>query len=674
MKTEIAVNRILIALFMVACAVLIYERGGALQMPRSVIWMVLIIIVAFQSLIAIITGRRLYRTKTDFIMFFLALSGLLATLTSISVERSWPELNTLIVFILSFIFIREASSEENNPRFISDLIVAIGFSFSAYWLFLAANGAPGSIFIEESRIRLLGPFGYANMFAVFLAMIIPLAIYRVAIVPSLLRRILLTCVASTMMIALLLTYSRGGIIVGIVSLFLLLLLAPNPIKAPCLSSMLAAGMPVILMSSRIGASAFMSSNPESAVGYASFWSITILVLLTVSISSWLLIVISAAPFFRGGKYFAIALIFIYLGEIIFLSQGAVISQKTAIEEPMKTNSVHAEKESTQTPVENLINLGDSQQPQRQDRTWLWALSLKMLKEKPLLGSGLGTWSLGFMRLRDRARDAADPHDLYLRWLAEAGIAGFIALLMVMIYFIFIMIKSIIEPTYIQESSHAPAFIAGGLGFLFHAGIDTEWNFPALMLLFFIYLGVVSASVRIKSGNQKRRPELILIACAIVFVSVLMPYLSERELAIGNEKTAKLQWNNAKNSFIKSMKFNPYSATARARSGELYQALFHVENDPKYLTLASERYAEALGLDRENAARYISYGDFVNDEQHDRRKAIQYYLKAIEFDDLNPIPYLRLKDIYASTGDFEKAKQAELDGNHRNWMWSLVLAR
>jgi O-antigen ligase len=69
---------------------------------------------------------------------------------------------------------------------------------------------------------------------------------------------------------------------------------------------------------------------------------------------------------------------------------------------------------------------DTSQGQRLD---FWHQSLRAFIEKPILGHGVGSWKMNYVRLGGFQKDPpSNPHQQYLLWLVEAGLIGFIFLI------------------------------------------------------------------------------------------------------------------------------------------------------------------------------------------------------------------------------------------------------
>jgi O-antigen ligase len=103
---------------------------------------------------------------------------------------------------------------------------------------------------------------------------------------------------------------------------------------------------------------------------------------------------------------------------------------------------------------------DSSSGQRID---YWHRSVLALREKPVLGSGVGSWKTEYIRLGGLQQNPpSNPHQQYLLWAVESGLAGLILFLGIFLA-LFVDAKSLS-----REASHAllgTTMIAGLMGMM-----------------------------------------------------------------------------------------------------------------------------------------------------------------------------------------------------------------
>jgi hypothetical protein len=107
----------------------------------------------------------------------------------------------------------------------------------------------------------------------------------------------------------------------------------------------------------------------------------------------------------------------------------------------------------------------------------WRVALEAFSENSLHGTGAGTFALVWPQNRDIDQDVTDAHSLYLEALAELGLVG--ALLLVVALGA-LLVGTAVRARGPDRAQGAVAF-AVLLTWALHAGIDWDWEVPALTL-------------------------------------------------------------------------------------------------------------------------------------------------------------------------------------------------
>jgi len=107
----------------------------------------------------------------------------------------------------------------------------------------------------------------------------------------------------------------------------------------------------------------------------------------------------------------------------------------------------------------------------------WRVALDTFIDHPLQGIGSGTFVVEWLQQRDVDDPSREPHSLYLGTLAELGLVGFAAL---------VTFLWGIAATARELSRRDPALATGPVAalvlFAAHAGIDWDWEMPALTMV------------------------------------------------------------------------------------------------------------------------------------------------------------------------------------------------
>jgi O-antigen ligase len=108
------------------------------------------------------------------------------------------------------------------------------------------------------------------------------------------------------------------------------------------------------------------------------------------------------------------------------------------------------------------------------RAQLWHVAWRDARAHPWLGSGPGTYEQEWDRHRSLSINARDAHNLYLEQLAEVGPFGLALLVIALATPLALAVRA-------RGAPFAGAALAAYVAFLFHAGIDWDWEIPAVTL-------------------------------------------------------------------------------------------------------------------------------------------------------------------------------------------------
>jgi O-antigen ligase len=103
-----------------------------------------------------------------------------------------------------------------------------------------------------------------------------------------------------------------------------------------------------------------------------------------------------------------------------------------------------------------------------NRPWYWHVAWSQASDHPVAGRGAGTFELAWLEERPIEESVLDAHSLYLETLAELGVVGLGLLALAL------------APPLVAAFRGANAAAAGAyVAFLFHAGVDWDWEMPAV---------------------------------------------------------------------------------------------------------------------------------------------------------------------------------------------------
>ena len=145
----------------------------------------------------------------------------------------------------------------------------------------------------------------------------------------------------------------------------------------------------------------------------------------------------------------------------------------------------------------------------------WRVALDGFEADPLHGSGAGTFQRTWERERKSHFKVVDAHSLYFEVLSELGWPGMLFLGLALATPFAFALARLRGP---ERHAYA-AFIAAGGTLLLHAGIDWDWEMPALFVWFFGASGVALASRRAASAASPPRLTRVVAGLACLGLAV-----------------------------------------------------------------------------------------------------------------------------------------------------------
>ena len=239
-------------------------------------------------------------------------------------------------------------------------------------------------------------------------------------------------------------------------------------------------------------------------------------------------------------------------------------------------------------------------------------ALEAFDEKPILGHGAGTYQFSWEKLRTTDRPAHDAHSLYLESFAELGAAGGLLVLAMIGWLLWCGYGAWRNAADPQRERYA-VLLATMLAFAVSAAFDWFWEIPALGAFFFLSAGVlvaarcgqIAADPRREpsAATENRRFGVTVAAMVIAWISaiaLLGPLLVERELD---------------------------SSEAAATREDLGAAFDHAETARSIEPWAASPYAQ-LGLLAERQGEYPRAAGYFGDAiDRENRNWQWYYLRS-----------------------------------------------
>jgi hypothetical protein len=194
----------------------------------------------------------------------------------------------------------------------------------------------------------------------------------------------------------------------------------------------------------------------------------------------------------------------------------------------------------------------------------WRVAVDDYRMHPWLGSGAGTYELSWLHDRPTGLwKIRDAHSLYVEVLAELGPVGLGLLLLMFSIPIFAAIK-------VRRHPLVPIALGAYVVFLLHAGVDWDWEMPALTIAG-VLCGVailVVARPQVDGRVLSRRVRLTSVtAVAAVAAFAFVGLMGNLAIAASNNAANDSKWQDSARHAREAKRWMPWSPDPWRLQGE-----------------------------------------------------------------------------------------------------------
>jgi len=328
--------------------------------------------------------------------------------------------------------------------------------------------------------------------------------------------------------------------------------------------------------------------------------------------------------------------------IVLLSTFLIITLIYSTDNPLNISPL--------TVTQRALSTFDEKDPSINTRILMWKVTGLMIKDKPFLGGGIGSFKINYLEYQARFlkehpeyniywTNAKEAHNEYLQIGAEIGLfgLGIILIMILKLYYLFIIFLK-------KETDNKRKLICWGLllgitSFLIHSLFTFPLHVPALGSAFFIILGLSVAYIKNYDLSEERDKEI-----------------KENHLMNGEKKRP----NNFRLHFlytilillimlllIDTIVARPYLAEVYAYQGKKY-----FENDDYKESLLKYKYANTLNPFNGRVLFNLGVNYYISDIYEEAEKIFKESIKY--YNDKNVYGNLAL--CYMKMGDYQRAEE------------------
>jgi tetratricopeptide (TPR) repeat protein len=312
--------------------------------------------------------------------------------------------------------------------------------------------------------------------------------------------------------------------------------------------------------------------------------IWISIIFTVLLAIYIIIKFNLLKIFQENKKWLTLLLITFLVITIIYSTDNPLN-KSAITVPQRA-----------------ISTFDEQDPSINTRFLIWNTTFEMIKDKPIFGSGIGTFKMNYLDYQAEflknnpyyikySGKAGEAHNEYLQMWVELGIVGLGIFIGIILMFYSLIIDYLKKNDNDKEKIIILGLVLGITCFLIHCLFTFPLHVPALGVTFFALLGLTVMYIRktnlpkIDSGNRPKELKLknkglkitltILVLIFMIWAINLIavrPYIAEIQYFNGMRHNVDGNYREALPYFEQAVSLYPYNGRILHALGTTYYNL------------------------------------------------------------------------------------------------------
>ena len=548
-----------------------------------------------------------------FFAAFVAWNGI-SVIWSIEGDRSWAYFNRGLVYLAFAVVGLWLGPWVREWAYVLAGVLALPLGWALLGKAIPALGSSGRV------ARLSSPIGYWNALGLLFAMAVPLAVWLAA------RREHRHWLRSAgvvyiyaLVVGLLLTYSRGGVLAAGVAIVLWLVLgSPRVESAAALLLGGGAGLGVAVWAfSRPGLSS--DGQPHSVRAHDGAWFAVVFVLAAVAVAA-LAYLGSLAEERRPLTDARRALVGrVALGVLV---AGVAVGVVALVAEAKPQGWF---REFTSQPTDASLQGGPQHLANASSSSrWLWwQEAWKAWQAQPVRGTGAGTFDLTHRLLRKNNIVVTEPHNVPLQFLSETGLVGF--------FFAIASIAAAAVGVVRRVRGRDPAVVALAVlaaAYVLHSLVDFDWDFVAVTGPFLLSVGALLGGRAVRDEPRIAWAPLPAVVAIAVALSLLTPWFAERSTDSARAALADRRPLVAYRDARDARSLNPLAIDPLLVQAEALEQLGDAQG-------ARQLYIDAVELQPLNWRPWWELGIFEEGQQ-DFGRAIPALQRAVELDPLNPL--------------------------------------
>ncbi len=509
--------------------------------------------------------------------------------------------------------------------------------------------------------RLGSTFQYTNTAAIYLVICAIFAIALANTGTNALIRAALAGMGSIFIYAFFMTGSRGGYLVFMLIIPLLLLLLPSVKWINSVLCLLSMTVPVFVTLRGFNSAAAQHNNLGAAV------SITVSFLIASSM--YLVLYLIYRTITKGKE------IVIPKGTRVVL--GIILAAVLVLAAIFRKEIVQLLPEVLSRRLNSLLTEGFNEM-NILVRLYFGLDALKLIAASWLVGLGGGGWKAMYQSVQDYFYTAAFVHNHYFQVFVENGIIGFISFIALVVVSIAGCIHTYVKNKGTAIRTYTVGLLCALVSLAVHAAGDFDLSFVSIMLLLWVMFAAGMTGVESTenkhwtagrwsvSVNRIVGKLIVIVACSALFSFFGMYFMGAYNENTGFKYAQDKDYRMAAAYYEEAHRFDPANTFYSFELAKLYQYFGRTSNDSKVREQWLEKARQAGERSVKGNKNYPAYMITLVNIYHDSGmplEALDISQKLVECQKYNSVvyellarSYVETAKHYEDTGEAERARE------------------
>ncbi|MGO4733224.1 O-antigen ligase family protein [Paenibacillus sp. 2KB_22] len=590
-------------------------NGQLLQFEGPIYWALMITTFLF-----IIWTLVYYKTITldsqrDWLKLVVILLPITYMLSLINAASNYLAVNMILIqciYAMLFVMTMYLLQNKQSNHLMQSSLIALAYIIVGFGLlnWLGASSFTGklvgwfssgvvngvynqAIWNDSNGARLASVFQYPNTYAAFLMAFLFIAIFSMIRSKKMYTQLLHGFMLVPILLSLLLTLSRTGLVMmPIVFVIILLLLKPAK-QILWFIYLVISGIGTIAILNPVNTAGLELQQQFTAGVAAKGWIYLVAASIVVAIIIWA-IQRWIAPKLETklqawGKRKGSSL-WIPLGSTLLAIIVAVLLLGTSVRNILP--------DSISTRLENI----NFQQHSVLERITFYKDAAKVIADYPLIGAGGGAWTALYEKYQNNPYVSAQAHNFFMQYLVEVGIIGFIIFMAFILYIFYQYVRSYLRRDESERESHFLFFILS-MTILVLSLLDFNMSYVFIGMLVFIGFGGMAAAIepqpvqRLKVSSSAARAIYTAIAgvSIIVLLFISVRFLQANHYSYAAKEVAEVSqsFEEIKAPLDKDLAIRSAHSDSLLTLSSLYQQGFQQTQDDQFYNAGLDLLQQGL---------------------------------------------------------------------------------